>query len=293
MERWKVHEALKWASSFLQEQGREERAGEILLCHHLQVGRTKLFQQMSEALPQRVQERFIKDVHAHGDGVPVQHLTGEEMFYGRPFTVNGNVLIPRPETEELVAEVLESIENRFPGEQSLRVADVGTGSGAIAVTLALENRRLAVSAVDVSPKALHTAEQNAKKLGATLDFFQGDLLKPLIEKQMTFDVIISNPPYIPEEDFRQLDTLVKDHEPQLALSGGDDGLCVYRRLIAQLPEVIEGPALVAFEVGDGQSRDVARLLEDTFGGNANIAIKKDINGKERIVLGKVFLKPNM
>lgn len=289
MEKWKVFEALKWASSFLKKHHREEKVGEILLCYHLQMERTGLFQNMSEPLSAAVQERFVNDVRAHVEGVPVQHLTGEERFYGRTFSVNPDVLIPRPETEELVAVVLVAMADGFPVARPLQVVDVGTGSGAIAITLALEDQRLTLSAVDVSREALRTAERNARKFGVTtIDFYQGDLLVPLIEKQESVDVIISNPPYIPEKDFRRLDPLVRDHEPHLALNGGDDGLRVYRRLIAQLPDVIEGPALVAFEVGVEQSREVARLLEDQWGRQAEISIKKDINGKERIVLAKVF-----
>lgn len=282
-----MHEVLGWASSILKRHGREGKVAEILLCHHLDVTRTALFAGMRERMPEDVLKRLKADVQAHIGGVPVQHLTGEEMFYGRSFAVNPNVLIPRPETEELVAAVLDKVGQRFPGDQLVRVVDVGTGSGAIAVTFALENHRFAVSAVDLSQGALSTARQNANGLGAGVDFFHGDLLTPLIERGMKVNVIVSNPPYIPESDFRQLDPLVKDHEPSLALTAGDDGLLVYRRLIAQLPAVIDNSALVAFEVGIGQSQDVAQLLADQFGYKAGVAIKKDINGKERIVLAEL------
>lgn len=282
----KVHEALRRASSYLEEHNREGRAAEILLCHHLGLTRTKLFQMMREPIPEKVCESFMADVERHASGVPVQHLTGEEQFYGRPFMVNRDVLIPRPETEELVATVLQRVE-RFAPDRDIHVVDVGTGSGAIAVTLALENPRLCVSAVDVSEAALTTAKQNAKRLKAHVDFYQGDLLTPWTENGWKADVIVSNPPYIPDEELLRLDPLVADHDPRLALAGGEDGLDVYRRLAAQLPEVLHRHGFVAFEIGVGQSEAVSRLIKGALGPNVEISIKKDINGKERIVLATV------
>jgi release factor glutamine methyltransferase len=240
---------------------------------------------MQEIVPEEIREPFMSDIRTHATGVPVQHLTGEESFYGRSFIVNRHVLIPRPETEELVVAVLETIK-RFSRDRHLHLVDVGTGSGAIAVTLALENPDLSVHAVDVSEEALATARQNAERLGARVDFYKGDFLTPWIENQWKADVIVSNPPYIPEEDLRKLDPLVKDHEPRLALDGGEDGLAAYRRLAAQLPQVLNCPGLAAFEVGIGQSRQVARLLQNAFGHDVEISIKKDINGKERIVVAE-------
>ncbi|HEX6922956.1 MAG TPA: peptide chain release factor N(5)-glutamine methyltransferase [Bacillales bacterium] len=282
-----VHEALKRASSFLKEKGREPQAAEILLRHHLHVTRTKLFQMMQDDFQTDKFARFSADIEAHARGVPVQHLTGEEEFYGRRFEVNGDVLIPRPETEELVADVLDKVKSRFPGEESIRVVDIGTGSGAIAATLALEEPQLLVSAVDISEKALAVAERNANRLGANLIFYQGDLLSPLIESGDKADVIVANPPYISNEDVDRLDSLVKDHEPRLALSGGDDGFDIYRRLIRQLPQVLNKPGYVAFEVGVGQSVEVASMLKEVFQGDAEISIKEDINGKDRIVTAEI------
>ncbi|HEU5139171.1 MAG TPA: peptide chain release factor N(5)-glutamine methyltransferase [Bacillales bacterium] len=279
-----VHEALKRASSFLKERGREPRAAEILLRHHLAVSRTKLFQIMRDDLPDETDASFMEDVEAHAKGAPVQHLTGIEEFYGRTFKVNENVLIPRPETEELVAAVLKKAANHFPGEEDLRVVDVGTGSGAIAVTLALENPRLSVSAIDISDAALSTAEENADLLGAHVTFYQGDLLGPFIESGLKADVIVANPPYISEADIDLLDPLVKDKEPYVALSGGIDGYVIYKRLVAQIPNVLHGKGLIAFEVGVGQSRKVASLLRAKLPDRAEISINHDINGKDRMVI---------
>lgn len=279
----KVHEALKRASSFLQTKGREPRAAEILLIHHLGVSRTKFFGMMTDELSAAVFDLYWEDVEAHAKGVPVQHLTGIEEFYGRVFSVSRDVLIPRPETEELVAFVLDRIDKIFPGNGSLNVVDVGTGSGAIATTLALENERLRVSAVDLSEAALAVAKANANRLGATVSFWRGDLLAPFLENGQKVDVIVSNPPYIPEEDEAELDDVVRDHEPHLALFGGKDGYSVYRRLIEQIPNALKEPGLVAFEVGVGQSEVVVSMLRERLPHAGKIVIEKDINGKERIV----------
>ncbi|HEX7065610.1 MAG TPA: peptide chain release factor N(5)-glutamine methyltransferase [Bacillales bacterium] len=279
-----VHEALKRASSFLKEQGREPQAAEILLRHHLNVTRTKLFQILRDDLSDETGVSFMKDIEKHAKGIPVQHLTGEEQFYGRPFRVNENVLIPRPETEELVAVVLEKIEEQFSGKKEIRVVDVGTGSGAIAVTLALEAPQLSVSAIDISDDALSVAEENAGILGANVTFYQSDLLRSFIERGIKADVIVANPPYISDSDISCLDPLVKDYEPYLALSGGNDGFGIYRRLIAQIPCVIGNHGIVGFEVGIGQSTEVAAMLRNKLPNTAEISIQEDINGKDRIVI---------
>lgn len=278
-----VHELLREASSFLRGCGREPRAAEVLLRHHLGMSRATLFQHMRDECPQGSVQSVWKDVKRHAEGVPVQYLTGEEDFYGRTFLVNRDVLIPRPETEELVAAVLADAEQHFAGNRPLRLIDVGTGSGVIAITLALENPRFHVSAVDVSAKATQVAETNAERLGARVDVYQGDLLTPFIERGARADVIVANPPYISERAFMRLDPLVKNHEPREALYGGADGLDLYRRLVAQLPEAVASPGLVAFEVGAEQSRPVARLLKEVFGAESTVSVREDINGKDRIV----------
>ncbi|HET7626994.1 MAG TPA: peptide chain release factor N(5)-glutamine methyltransferase [Bacillales bacterium] len=279
----KVHEALRRASSFLAESGREARAAEILLGHALGASRTQLFMQMQEEMPEAAAAVFGDLIRAHAGGIPVQHLTGTEPFFGRTFHVSRDVLIPRPETEELVAHVLETIPGLFGGRQ-LAAVDVGTGSGVIAATLAMECEQMHVSAVDVSPEALAVAVRNAERLGARVDFYEGDLLAPFMNEGKKFDLIVSNLPYIPEEEAEALDPLVKDHEPSLALYGGKDGLSLYRQLIGQIPKVeTGGPCLIAFEIGIGQSEAVSGLIRRQFGDRAQVSVLRDINGKERIV----------
>jgi release factor glutamine methyltransferase len=284
----KVFEALKWASSFLKQAGRDENAGELLLLHHMKKSRASLLADLRMDIDKQVWEIFQQDVQKHAQGMPVQYIIGCEQFYGRPFKVNEHVLIPRPETEELVQGVLLRSERLFSEREQIDVVDIGTGSGAIAVTLALENKKMRVSATDISEKALAVAKENSEKLCANVHFYQGDLLKPIINAKQKADVVVSNPPYIPDEEIMELSTVVKDWEPTLALSGGADGLLYYRKIVEQLPDVIRYPGLIAFEIGHGQGKDVKSMLENRFP-KAEVQIEYDMNGKERKVFAVLSL----
>ncbi|MFI8706928.1 peptide chain release factor N(5)-glutamine methyltransferase [Bacillus sp. NPDC077411] len=281
----RVYEALKWASSFLREHGRDENAGEIVLCHVLKTNRTGLMMNMREELTEEQEKTFTNFIHKHVEGIPVQYLIGYEMFYGRPFFVNEEVLIPRPETEELVLGVLTRIRRKF-GDKHIHVADIGTGSGAISITLALENPHLHVYTVDIATESIEVARKNAAELEANVTFYHGDLLSPFQETKQKLDVVVSNPPYIPEEDWRGLSSVVKEHEPKRALVGGEDGLDFYRRFMEELPKVLQEESIVAFEVGVGQGEDVRALLKETFP-HAHVEVVFDINGKDRMVFAEM------
>lgn len=276
-----IHEALRWASSFLTERELEQPVAEWLLRHYFQIERSKLLMMLHDPIAPELVSRLQQDLEHHAKGVPVQHLIGYEEFYGRRFNVNSDVLIPRPETEELVLAVGQ-LKRRLFGSERVSLVDVGTGSGAISVTLALEDNTLDVVATDISTQALTVAKGNADKLAATVSFLQGDLLQPLIEQGKTVEIVVSNPPYIPLADASELAVHVKDHEPHLALFGGEDGLVFYRRLIEQLPYVLKEKAIVAFEVGVGQAQVVSGLLARAFPA-AETKVLLDISGKERLV----------
>lgn len=179
----KIFEALKWASSFLREHGREENIGEMLLCHYLDLSRAQLLAEIREELPPDVKEKFVSAMEKVVSGVPVQHIMGYEEFYGRKFLVNEEVLIPRPETEELVQGLLARMGRLYPATDVIKIVDVGTGSGAISVTLALESNRLDVMTVDIAKASIDVAQENAARLGAKVRFIEGDLLGPLIEEE--------------------------------------------------------------------------------------------------------------
>ncbi|MBS2970871.1 peptide chain release factor N(5)-glutamine methyltransferase [Metabacillus sp. KIGAM252] len=277
-----VFEALKWASLFLTDAGRDENAGEWLLRHHLNMNRSALLANFRMEISEEVLEAFKADVKKHADGVPVQHLTGYEEFYGRKFEVNKEVLIPRPETEELIEGLKSRIQTHLPNKQ-LTAADIGTGSGAIAITLALEVPELLVTGTDIAQESLEVAGRNAERNGAKVFFVQGDLYEPL--EGRSFDIIVSNPPYIPDEDVLQLSEVVKDHEPHRALAGGKDGLDFYRKLCSGMPALLNKPGIASFEIGAGQGEDVAGLLQEAFP-EAKVEVVFDINGKDRMVFAE-------
>lgn len=283
----KVFEALKWASSFLREHERDDNVGELLLCHHLKWSRSKLLAERHSLITRDDFLWLERQVTQHVQGLPVQYIIGSEMFYGRSFAVNPAVLIPRPETEELVQNILELKAQHFGENQAVDYCDVGTGSGVIATTLALEDRGSRVTAVDISEDALAVAEKNVHSYDAGVTFVQGNLLAPFICKKR-FDVIVSNLPYIPSRDVDTLMDVVRDHEPRLALDGGGDGLALYRRLCCQLPKVIKERAVIGFEVGSHQGAEVSRLIEEHLDyRHVQTKINRDINSHERMVFALI------
>ncbi|MGJ7035610.1 peptide chain release factor N(5)-glutamine methyltransferase [Anoxybacillus eryuanensis] len=274
----KIYEVLQWASSFFREHGKEETAAEWLLRHHLQMTRAQLFANLREPIDETCKQIFMADVKKHAlEHIPIQYLIGYEQFYGRTFIVNEHVLIPRPETEELVSHVLARAQ-----KQPLSVVDVGTGSGAIAITLSLERPMWRVYGIDIAASSLEVAKKNAAQLGANVHWLEGDLLQPMIERGIQVDVVVSNPPYIPACDIPALSPVVQK-EPLRALVGGEDGLLFYRRLTEQLPQVVSAKALIAFEIGHGQGQAVQTMLQQTFP-SAYVDVLFDINNKERIVI---------
>ncbi|MBY6037364.1 peptide chain release factor N(5)-glutamine methyltransferase [Fictibacillus nanhaiensis] len=283
----KVHEALAWASSFLADHDREAFASEILMRHVLGgVSRSEMLIRLHDYMSDDEYGYLKKVVARHVDGEPVQYITGSEEFYGRTFSVNQEVLIPRPETEELVEHMLKLISLHFNVGEEVTVADIGTGSGAISITMALEDERLQVYTVDIAQESIEVAKGNAARLGAKVTFLHGDLLHPFMEQNMKLDVVVSNPPYISDHEIAVLDTIVKDREPIRALSGGEDGYNFYRRFMEELPLVLNEKALIGFEVGAGQGMTVAGMLRKTFP-DADVYVKEDISGKDRMVFAVV------
>ena len=281
----KIYEALNWASSFLKENGRDQNAGELLLKHYLQCSRSQLLASLHDDLGQDVWQTFENAIYLHIEGNPVQYMIGYEEFYGRTFNVNEAVLIPRPETEELVYHTLAKMKTLFPNRQDLRLVDVGTGSGAIAITMKSERPSLLVTATDIMDNALAVAKDNASQLGVDICFVQGDLLQPFMESNQKFDIVLSNPPYIPEGDIEVMSEVVTEHEPHTALFAGADGLVLYRRLCEELPKVLNERYLVGFEIGAGQGEAVADLLQEALP-KAKVSIEYDINGKDRMVFAE-------
>ncbi|UFU01444.1 peptide chain release factor N(5)-glutamine methyltransferase [Radiobacillus kanasensis] len=288
-EKMSIYEALRWASSFLEERNREEKVAEILLQHHLQMSKAEFLSSLREKVEESVLKSFQWDIQAHAkSGIPVQHLTGEESFYGRPFSVSKHVLIPRQETEELVEGVLSLIQKSYDKEP-IKVVDVGTGSGVIAISLKLEEPNLNIRAVDISEEALLVANQNAERLGADVTFSQGNFLQPLLEQGEKVRIIVSNPPYIPYSDADSLSDTVKNFDPSLALFAEEKGLAAYQEIIVQAKEVLEQDGWLAFEIGHEQGADVQQLIQWTFP-HSEVEIRKDMNGKDRMVFAHIIKK---
>lgn len=265
---------LKQTEERLVEAGRDRAAAEWWFMHVLQVDRTGLLVRLSDELSSDEAARFEAGIERLLMGEPVQHVIGHAPFYGRSFEVNRDVLIPRPETEELIDWVLGQIRHVKDDE----IVDVGTGSGAIAITLSLE-LGVRVQTVDISREAIEVAKRNAAALGATIRFYEGDGLAPIADHSIR--VLVSNPPYIEADEL--LDETVVGYEPHLALFGGKDGLDMYRQLIAESVRVLRADwHLIAFEIGYNQGQDVKSLLSERYP-EAETGILKDINGKDRIV----------
>ncbi|MBP1992574.1 peptide chain release factor N(5)-glutamine methyltransferase [Paenibacillus eucommiae] len=258
-----IREAYVEASSFLAEQGVGESGScaELLLQHLLGWSRTELFLRWQEQLPLELADAWSQLISRKAAGEPVQYITGKQEFYGLPFAVNGAVLIPRPETELLVETILHEGSRLFPQAAPL-LADVGTGSGAIPVTIAHARPAWRVYSSDISAPALEVARANAQRHGVAerVTLLEGDLLEPYLVRRLAPDIVVSNPPYIPDSDVPALQPEVRLYEPHTALVGGPDGLDLYRRLIAQLPLLPHLPTLVGLEVGIRQAEDVAAML---------------------------------
>ena len=241
--------------------------------------RYNLYLHYEEEMPEEMLEAFSSGMERILHQEPMAHVLGYSWFYGYKFEVNREVLIPRPETEELCAGILARIDRFFPQGEVL-CADVGTGSGAIAITVSLEEPRVRMDATDISETALSTARRNAAGNGADIRFLCGDMLVPLKETGKKYDVLISNPPYIPEEEV--METSVVDFEPHVALFGGEDGLKFYRRIFSECREVLKPRAFMAFEMGWNQREPMSRLLKEVLP-EAEFEIVQDMNGKDRML----------
>jgi release factor glutamine methyltransferase len=216
-------------------------------------------------------------------GWPVPYLLGEAPFYGRTFQVSPAVLIPRPETEMLVAAAKAWAAGRnAPAGRGLRLADVGTGSGCLAITLALELPEARVTAVDISAAALAVAQANGQRhgLAGRLQFVQSDLLLAVAS---SFDLIVANLPYVTESEWTRLPDGVKLYEPAIALKGGADGLDLVRRLLVQANGRVNRPGAILLEIGWRQGRDAARLAEALCPA-AHLVVKKDLADHDRLVM---------
>jgi release factor glutamine methyltransferase len=251
---------------------------ELLLLHLLGKDKAWLMTHLDEELTGNAAARYLDLLGRRCKGEPVQYITGETEFYGLPFHVTRDVLIPRPETEHLVERVVALA----AGLSAPSIVDVGTGSGSIAVTLAHKLPRIHITATDISAAALAIAAENAQRNGVAVRFLQGDLLVPAAGEQ--FDLVVSNPPYVPSPDRATLSVEVRDYEPALALYAGDDGLEIYRSLIPNAFDALNPGGHIALEIGCGQSTAVAELLIRS--GFEQIDFTSDLQGIPRVACAR-------
>lgn len=256
---------------------------EVLLRHVLGITRASFLARLDELVPTDAAVRAVGLLERRLKREPLAYIIGYREFYGLDFIVNRHVLIPRPETEGLVERCIALATSRTEsGRPSYPViADVGTGSGCIAVTLAVHLSRARLFAIDNSVAALAVAAENARRYGVRdrIAFLTGDLCTPLGEK---VDIIISNPPYIRSDELALLQPEVARWEPRAALDGGPDGLGVIRRLLAQAGGYLKPGGAVLLEIGAGQGEDVRRLAQSAFP-DATIQVEQDLAGLERYV----------
>ncbi len=258
---------------------------ELMLAHQLQIPRLRLYLDFER----KVGEDDVVALRAlaarRGERVPLQHLLGVAPFYGLDFEVGPEVLVPRPETELLVEKGLLWLKHRLATEPSPAVLDYGTGSGCIAVSLAKNCPAARVHALDISPAALERARANAARhgVGDRVEFWASDGLNGL-DPGLSFDLILSNPPYVPAGEIATLEPEVRDHDPRLALDGGVDGLTFYRRQASELAGVLRSGGGWIFELGDGQSEAVREsLLQQNW---IVETVHNDYNAKPRVMIAR-------
>ena len=278
---WTVRRVLGWTSEHFRKLEVDEPrlTAEILLAHALGTTRLRLYTDLDRPLEAAELSGYRALVARRGAGEPTQYLTGTRDFYGRTFRVDPSTLIPRPETELLVQEVLRAL----PADQDARVLDLCTGTGCVAVTIALERPRSRLVATDVSAEAGAVARANAQALGAAdrVEVRTGDLFAPL-QGEAPFDVVVANPPYVQRGELATLQREVR-REPVLALDGGEDGLDVVRRIVTGAQGWLVPEGLLALEIGDRQGPAVRSLLEAA--GYGSVRIERDLARHHRLALG--------
>lgn len=277
MENYNFHTLLTETYKALSARGLETSRADWLLEDICGLSRTQILLKQQDPVPDNILKKFLAYRERMYLGEPVQYIVGFAEFYGRKFIVNNDVLIPRPETEELVLQTLNTINQH---EQT--VCDIGTGTGAIAISLKKERANLNVIATDISDGALKVAKENTRLHQAEIEFLQGDVLKPLINNGIKVDVLLSNPPYISYEEKVEMSETVLEYEPHLALFTQNNGLAIYERMLNDLDKVMKKDGLVIFEIGHLQGEILKSYIHAHYKVK-NLAIIKDINQKNRMI----------
>lgn len=277
-----IKELLNNAEINSERAGKEFHPARLLLMDILDIESYQLYAMLEEEmLDEKVAEFTEKYNRYLIDNEPIQYILGYEYFAGRNIFVDDRVLIPRPETEELVHELLFLIDDHFGDKEVINACDVGTGSGAIAISLAAEDERINMIATDISEVALEVAKKNAESYAPSVQFFAGNMIEPLIENaKAPIDLFVSNPPYIPQNE--NVEAIVKDNEPHVALFGGEDGLDFYRVIFENASTVLAEKNIMAFEIGWDQKEILLSLVKEYFP-KSHAYVNQDMQGKDRML----------
>jgi len=263
-------------------------AAESLMMFALGCDRAHLFAHPERELTDEEAGNYQAMVDRRAAGVPVQYITGHQEFYGLDFRVTPDVLIPRPETEHLVEAALEKVAQLAQGQAALKIVDVGTGSGCIALALAHASREKKVAAeihaVDISEAALSVARENAAALGlaASVNFKSSDLLSAFNSSPESFDIVVSNPPYVGRNEADKVQREVREFEPAVAVFGGDDGMDIYKRLIPQADYVLKPGGWLLMEIGYSVETQIRALLQ----GWNDVSVRPDLQGIPRVAIAR-------
>lgn len=285
METWTINRLLTWITGYLARKAVDSPrfSAELLLSEVLARPRIELYTHFDQVVPDSDLERLRDLVRRAGEHEPVAYLVGWTEFYSLRIEVCRDCLIPRPETELLVQRAIEFVRSR-PGPQSL--LDLGTGSGCIAIAVAVNCSRASCLATDICDRALAVAARNIQLHGLTdqVILAKGDLFEPVrTTGEGPFDLIVSNPPYVASDEFEVLDRSVRDYEPRLALDGGPDGLMYIRQIVSQSGQLLRPDGTLMLEIGYRQGKQVCELLQGN-GAFARVELFKDSQGWDRIVV---------
>lgn len=270
-------ELLNWGKSYLKASDIDEDVARWLMQERFNLSQTDLIIKRQDVMPEEEKNQYLQDLEKAKNHYPPQYIVGREWFYNRSFKVTETTLIPRPETEEWFDRYIKDLPDK-----SLTVVDVGTGSGVLGISHKLMRPQDSVILTDISPKALSVAKENAKMLGADVTFLEGDTLEPLIKKSISVDLLVSNPPYISEDEWDEMDQSVRTYEPKSALFAQNNGLAIYERLFNQSSMILSRNSALLLEIGYKQSNAVKKLVRQYYP-QAVVETWTDVNGLDRVI----------
>lgn len=284
--RWTILRVVEWTTQYFQKHGIDNPRlnAEVLLAYSLKTDRIHLYLNYDKPLTGEELKEYRKLITRRANREPLQYIIGSQEFRSLHFKVTKGVFIPRPETEILVEEALRTFLCAEHRDNTINILDLATGSGIVAIILAKELLNASIIATDISDVALKIAKENARvhEVEKCITFLKGDLFYPIKGDSEHFNLVISNPPYIPTGDFPDLQAEVRDFEPRIALDGGKEGLSFYRRILSGVTQFLLKNSWLMVEVGDCQAHKVAEIIEAT-GKFHSPLILKDLSGIERVI----------